>query len=228
MLDVEEDARACSWRTLPFAFRTAPSAGGCCCDGRSACAPCARRRRRAAGARPGRASACSSAAARAAGSSGGTTRPLSPSSSSSGTPEMLVETHTSPWLDASTSTLGRPSRSPSAAIRQASAKMSALAVVRKHLVLRQRALPGDTIGDAEFGRQRACSLSSSSPPPIWSKRQSRSAGSSASALSSMSKPFFSTARPTLSMVTGIAGSEPSRRSARRRTGRSGRDRGHDS
>src|SRR5262249_22294550 len=60
----------------------------------------------------------SSAAASAAGSSGGTTSPFSPSESSSGTPATAVEAQTRPWLDASTSTLGKPSRSPSAATRQ--------------------------------------------------------------------------------------------------------------
>ncbi len=50
--------------------------------------------------------------------------PVTPSSTSSMTPETAVETSTRPWLPASISTFGMPSRSPSSATRQGRTKIS--------------------------------------------------------------------------------------------------------
>ena len=52
----------------------------------------------------------SSAAASASGSCGGTSKPFSLSVISSGTPEIAVEMQGRFWLEASTSTFGKPSR----------------------------------------------------------------------------------------------------------------------
>ena len=91
MLDIEEDARARSSAAC-HSCSNRPSAGGCWCGGRNAARTCrsaaSPSRLRSAGSRIAR----SSAAASACGSSGGTTSPFSPSTSSSGTPEILVET----------------------------------------------------------------------------------------------------------------------------------------
>ena len=91
----------------------------------------------------------SSAAASAGTSSGGTSRPFSPSRISSGTPEMLVEMQGRRWLAASTSTLGRPSRSPSSADAAGQHEEVGAAVALQHLLLGQRAAPGDPVGNAE-------------------------------------------------------------------------------
>jgi len=73
----------------------------------------------------GSAISASSARANSAGEPGATSNPVRPSSTSSGIPETFVATQASPWLCASASTLGRPSRSPSRATREASANRSA-------------------------------------------------------------------------------------------------------
>src|SRR5260370_28591005 len=67
----------------------------------------------------------SSASASAIGLPGGTSRPVTSCSINSGIAETSVETQASRWLCASISTLGRPSRSPSFAILEASTKKSA-------------------------------------------------------------------------------------------------------
>lgn len=78
-----------------------------------------------------------------------------------------------------------------------------LSVTSKHLFLRQRTKPRHAVGNSQ--RLRA------SFPEVFQQvataaadmveRQFRSPGSMASAFSSTSKPFFSTARPTLRIVT---------------------------
>ena len=80
----------------------------------------------------------------------------------------------SPWLAASISTLGRPSRSPSRAIRLASTKRSAARKAARTSAW--RCAPRQAMRSAR-PRLSAWALrsGSSGPPPIWTKRQARSA-----------------------------------------------------
>ncbi|AIB13053.1 hypothetical protein ABAZ39_13895 [Azospirillum argentinense] len=130
-----------------------------------------------------------------------------------------MDRQASPWLCASISTLGSPSRSPSRAVRQGRTNRSA----RRYWAITASwaFAPCQSIRPSSPSAA-ACAFSagSRSPPPMWVQRQCSPAGRRASASSSRSKPFFSTARPTDSSRTGSAESDPSR--AGRASGGSGK------
>ena len=123
MLDIEEDARA-AHGVVCHSCSNRPSAGGCCCGSRSAGAPLLGRR-----AEPLAQCRVADRALQRCGQRrrilGRHDKPVLAVVEQFRHAGNVVEMQTSPWLDASTSTLGRPSRSPSPVIRQASAKMSA-------------------------------------------------------------------------------------------------------
>ena len=111
---------------------------------------------------------------------------------------------------------GRPMPRPSPAARRGPPRAGARSISGCGLAPRNATLSADARRPAPAPSGRC----SSSPPPTWAKRQCRSAGSAARRRSRSSKPFFATARPTETMRTGSAGSEPSR--AGRRSGGGGK------
>ena len=86
-------------------------------------------------------------------------------------PAAAVATQARPWLCASISTFGRPSRSPSRGDLGGEHEQIGLAIGGEHLRLRPRAAPFDAA--RRCPSRVACALQplASAPPPIWTKRQ---------------------------------------------------------
>ena len=123
-------------------------------------------------------------------------RPWVPLVMNSGIAETGVDRIGSPWEAASISTLGRPSRSPSSAMREGRTNRSAAAHGVNHLGLVASPAPGNAVCDTViFGHALQAGLStrrrqygsSASPDRQAAGQRRRSAGQS---------PSFSTSRPT--------------------------------
>ena len=134
---------------------------------------------RSAGLRMSRRIAADSAAA----SPGLTSSPPLPCAMNSGIAENRVETMARFWLAASISTLGSPSRSPSAAARDGSTNRSASRSAAITAPCAEAPRHSMRASRPSFAA-RAFSAAFSGPPPMWMKRQFSAAGRSASASSS--------------------------------------------
>ncbi len=140
----------------------------------------------------------------AAGSLSGASSPVSSWRTISGMPVTGVETHGVPSARASRSTVGRPSRLPSAPTTHGAAKTSAAATISRTRDCGSAPCIVTT-SPSPSSPMRSRSVASRGPVPTRSTCTSLPAPtSSATAVSRSPKPFFSTSRPTAAMRSGPA------------------------